>query len=41
MSDHTYDENDLKIICDMLNQIVGRTVFNEYEGYGTDDSFEY
>ncbi len=41
MSDHTYDENDLKIICDMLNQIVGRTIFNEYEGYGTDDSCEY
>lgn len=38
MSDHTYDENDLKIICDMLNQIVGRTIFNEYEGYGTDNS---
>lgn len=41
MSDHTYDENDLKIICDMLNQIVGRTIFNEYEGYGTDNSCEY
>lgn len=41
MSDHKYDEEDLQVICDMLNRIVGRKVFDEYEGLGTDDSCVY
>lgn len=41
MSDHPYDEEDLKTIRDMLNKMVGREVFDEYEGFGTDDSCGY
>lgn len=37
MSDHNYDEEDLVIICEYLNEIVGRDVFDGYEGFGTDD----
>lgn len=41
MTDHVYDEEDLELICDMLNKIAGRKVFDEYEGLGTDDSCDY
>ena len=36
--DHEYDEEDLKLIMNKLNEIVGRPVFHDYEGYGTEDS---
>ena len=38
MTDHPYDEDDLKIIMDKMNEILGRKVFCEYIGFGTDDS---
>lgn len=38
MADIDYDEEDLAYICKFLNKIVGRDVFNYYEGWGTDDS---
>lgn len=38
--DHDYSEEDLVLIKDDLNKILGRQVFDEYEGYGTDDSVE-
>lgn len=41
MTDHDYNEEDLKTICEYLNEIVGRDVFDDYEGFGTDDSVEY
>ena len=41
MSDHPYDEEDLQIIMDELNKILGRAAFSEYESLGTDDSCEY
>lgn len=41
MSDHEYDEEDLATICEYLNEIVGRSVFDEYDGFGTDDSCSY
>lgn len=41
MSDHPYDEAYLAHICKNLNEIVGRDVFDDYEGWGTDDSCEY
>ncbi len=40
-ADHEYSEEDLVLIRDELNKIIGRQVFDEYEGYGTDDSVEY
>lgn len=40
-ADHEYSEEDLVLIRDELNKILGRQVFDEYEGYGTDDSVEY
>lgn len=39
--DHDYSEEDLVLIRDELNKIVGREVFVDYEGAGTDDSVEY
>ena len=39
--DHEYSEEDLVLIRDELNKIVGRDVFEDYEGAGTDDSVEY
>ena len=41
MSDHPYDEEDLQLIMDMLNKMLGRDAFCEYEGLGTDDSCGY
>ena len=41
MSDHPYDEEDLKLIMEMLNKIIERNAFCEYEGLGTDDSVDY
>ncbi len=41
MTDHDYDEEDLETICEYLNEIVGRDVFGDYEGLGTDDSVEH
>lgn len=41
MTDHPYDEDDLKIIMDKMNEILGRKVFCEYIGFGTDDSVMY
>lgn len=40
-TDHEYSEEDLVLIRDELNKIVGRQVFDEYEGCGTDDSVGY
>ena len=37
-TNHEYLEDDLKTIMEMLNKIVGRDVFGEYEWFGTDDS---
>lgn len=37
-SDHEYLEEDLVIIQDYLNRIVGKEIFNYHAGYGTDDS---
>lgn len=41
MADHPYDEDDLKTIMEMMNKIVGREVFIDYEGDGTDDPCIY
>lgn len=41
MSDHPYDDEDLELIMDMLNKIVGREAFCEYESLGTEDSCGY
>lgn len=40
-SDHPYDEEDLKMIMDSMNKMIGREAFCEYEGAGTDDSVGY
>lgn len=40
-SEHPYNEEDLELIMDMLNKILGREVFNEYEGLGMDDNVGY
>lgn len=37
-ADHEYLDEDLALICEELNRIVGRNAFDDYEGYGTDDS---
>ena len=39
--DHDYSEDDLVLIREELNKIVGREAFEDYEGAGTDDSVEY
>ena len=39
-SDHDYSEDDLKLIMNKMNAIVGREAFYEYEGAGTDDSVD-
>lgn len=36
-----YSEEDLEFIRDEMNKIVGRDVFGEYEGFGTDDENPY
>ena len=36
--DIEYNEEDLVYIRDEFNKILGRQVFDDYEGYGTDDS---
>ncbi len=41
VTDHKYNEEDLAEICVYLDKIVGREVFEEYVGFGTDDSVEY
>lgn len=41
MKDHPYDEEDLTLIRDMLNQIIGRNAFCKYGALGTDDSVGY
>ncbi|MBE5938730.1 MAG: hypothetical protein E7265_12000 [Lachnospiraceae bacterium] len=39
--DHVYSEEYLQCLRDGLNKIVGREVFEDYVGAGTDDSVEY